>query len=128
LRRFFAQFFGLRLICPKCHELNTYRRGRTRSIGVSNSWNRITGQIRCIHCHKAYHVGVLLYDVVPEGGKGGHPDQTPTMKELQMIRQDAEDYEAEHQGRKIDQRKKRSDKVNQYHELNPDDRKLRGED
>jgi hypothetical protein len=128
MKRFFAQLFSFRFICPKCHDLNTYRRGKTRALGGSNSFNRIAGLVRCIHCHKAYYVGLLLYDVVPAGGKGGHPDQTPNLRELQLIRDEQEVYEAEHQGRKIDTRKRRSDLINQYHQDNPTAKKLRGED
>lgn len=125
MKRFFAQFFGFRFICPLCHELNTYRRGR-RNAGAKG-FNRITGVVECQHCKKKFCTGLLLYLVAPGAAKGGHPDQTPTLKELQLIRDDQEAYEAEHQGRLIPVKKKRKDLVNQYHATKPTDDKLTGD-
>lgn len=116
--RFFAQIFGFRFLCPQCGELNTYARGRSK-LGPKG-FNRIAGICECRYCRKKYAVGLLLYAVDPHSwGKGGHPDQVPTLKELQAIRE-----ELDRQGMFIEKKKKRKESLNQYFEQEPTDEEL----
>lgn len=85
LKRFFAQLFGFRYCCPVCGHLNTLARGQQAR--RATSFNRVASLAHCRWCKHAYYVGIIFWAVKRGGGKGGHADQIPNAKELELIQE-----------------------------------------
>jgi len=124
--RLFAQLLAFRYCCPSCGTLNTIYHGQRHQ--KKGRYNRITGQIRCEGCQKVYWTGLLLWPRKPRDHKriGGHPDTSPTLRELALIRQEYAITQVPRtdQGRFVPVRKGKRDLVNRIFEEEPGEAEL----
>jgi hypothetical protein len=109
IRRVFAQLFGFRYCCPNCGHLNTILKGRRVQ------WNRVTGLTTCAKCRKVYIAGLILWESAG-GRRSARPDQTPTPRELAMIRGEVEETfeQDDRTGRFVPKKLKAGERVNRY--------------
>jgi hypothetical protein len=100
--QFYAVITGGRLECPQCGALILIGRGQPHQ----KQYDSLTGVLRCHHCNRAYHLGIIAW----AAGKGVStlpPDQKPTLRQSAELRQYARGFWAR-------EAQQRADPVNRY--------------